>query len=157
MNQIFLSVSNIDFNKNIKNEEAYIIGTIKIQCRVLLDKAVRFKRVVPESFVNEFNSEDSDNSIINNLPENKKEEQLEHLETEEFFNHINIFKTQLNLNEVQLLNFLIDEKSRHEIVEEINLNLNTLDTHIRRLRIKFSKFLKKSGYTDKILKKYDKG
>ncbi len=156
LNQIFLSVSNIDFTKDIRNEEAYIIGTIKIQCRVLLDKALKFKREVPESLLNELNNENSEDSIINNLTANKKEEQLAHLEAEEFFNCINTFKTHLSVSEVKLLNNLIDEKTRFEIAEETNIKLNTLDTHIRRLRIKFSKFLKNSGYTDKILNKYDK-
>ncbi|MEJ2615244.1 MAG: helix-turn-helix transcriptional regulator, partial [Ignavibacteriaceae bacterium] len=75
-------------------------------------------------------------------------------ETKELFNHINTFKFQLKQNEVKLLNYLIDEKTRYEIAEEINLNLNTLDTHIRRLRIKFSRFLRKSGYSGGILDKY---
>ncbi len=155
INQIFLSVSNIDFTKDIQNDEAYIIGTIKIQCRVLLDKAIKFKKVVPETLLNKSDNENPEDSIINNLHVNSNNEQLEQLETEEFFNYINIFKIQLRQHEVQLLNYLIDERPRYEIAEEINLNLNTLDTHIRRLRIKLSRYLRKSGYSGGILDKYN--
>jgi hypothetical protein len=154
-NQIFLSVSNIDFNKKIRNEEAYIIGTIKIQCRVLLDKAIKSQKVIPESRLNKYKDSDPENSGINNITVNRQNEQIEKLETEEFFHLINIFKIQLNQNEVTLFNYLIDEKSRHEIADEIHLKLNTLDTQIRRLRIKFSRYLKKTGYTGKIFDKYN--
>ncbi len=154
-NQIFLSVSNIDFNKQIRNEEAYIIGTIKIQCRVLLDKAIKSQKVIPESRLNKYNEDDPEISWINNITVNPHNEQIEQLDMEELFHHINIFKIQLNHNEVTLFNYLIDEKSRLEIADDINLNLNTLDTQIRRLRIKFSRFLKKSGYTGRMLDKYN--
>ena len=127
-NQIFLNISNIDFSKDIRNEEAYIIGTIKIQCRVLLDKAIKSKKIIPESQLNELQNKEPEESVINQRTVNKK---------------------------IELLNHLIDEKSRYEIAGEINININTLDTHIRRLRIKFSKFLIKLGYTDQILEKYN--
>ena len=154
-NQIFLSVSKIDFNKEIRNEEAYIIGTIKIQCRVLLDKAIKSKKIIPESQLRNTDFKENEESVINNFSPDNKDKLFEAIEGNEIFNQINIFKIQLKQNETQLLNYLIDEKTRYEIAEEINLNLNTLDTHIRRLRIKFSRFLKKSGYSAGILDKYN--
>jgi DNA-directed RNA polymerase specialized sigma24 family protein len=153
-NQIFLNISKIDLSKNIRNAEAYLIGSIKIQCRVLLDKAVKTKNIIPESRLNAFKEEDSEESFLDMAGSDKKIDQQEKMDAEELFNLINTFKVQLNRNEVQILNYLISEKSRHEIAEEINLNLNTIDTHIRRLRIKFSKFLIRLGYTDNILEKY---
>ena len=154
-NQIFLNISGIDFSKNIKNIDAYIIGAIKIQCRVLLDKAIKSKKIIPESQLSEFNNENSEDSLINNVAEDRKLNVLENLEGEELFNRINIFKIQLTHNEIKLLNYLIDERSRYEIADETNLNLNTLDTNIRRLRIKFSRFLKKSGYSSSLIDKYN--
>jgi len=49
INQIFLNVSSIDFSRDIKNFDAYIIGTIKIQCRAQLDKAIKMKNLIAES------------------------------------------------------------------------------------------------------------
>jgi len=154
-NQIFLSVSKIDFKKEIRNEEAYIIGTIKIQCRVLLDKAIKSKKIIPESQLRNLDYKENEESVINNFSTDDKEKLFEVMEGNEIFNQINIFKIQLKQDETKLFNYLIDEKTRYEIAEEINLNLNTLDTHIRRLRIKFSRFLKKSGYSARILDKYN--
>ena len=154
-NQIFLNVSKIDFSKDIRNEEAYLIGSLKIQCRILLDRAIKSKNVIPESRFNELKDKDSEDTLISAITPNKKDEVLENLDLNELINRINIFKLQLNHGEVQLLNYLIDEKSRYEIAGETNLKLNTLDTHIRRLRIKFSKFLKKSGYSGRMLDKYN--
>ena len=51
LNQIYLNISRIDFNKEIQNKEAYTIGAIKIQCRVQLDKAIKYKNhIVPEVY-----------------------------------------------------------------------------------------------------------
>lgn len=155
LNQIFLSISKIDFKKEIRNEEAYIIGTIKIQCRVLLDKAIKSKKIIPESQLKNSEYKENEESVITNYSTDNKDKLFEVMEGNEIFNQINIFKIQLKQDETRLLNYLIDEKTRYEIAEEINLNLNTLDTHIRRLRIKFSRFLKKSGYSARILDKYN--
>ena len=95
-NQIVLNISNIDFSKDIRNEEAYIIGTIKIQCRVLLDKAIKSKKIIPESQLNELQNKEPEESVINQRTVNKKIEQLENLEAEELFSHVNLFKLQLN-------------------------------------------------------------
>ena len=78
------------------------------------------------------------------------------LEGEELLNIINIFKMELKSEERDLLNSMIDEKTRAEIAGEKNSNLNTLDTHIRRLRIRFFSFLKDNGYNYEVYRKYEK-
>jgi hypothetical protein len=154
-NQIFLNISSIKITDEIKNEEAYIIGAIKIQCRVQLDKAIRSKKEKPESLLNEsWENEDGISLTEQLLAEMPSPYEL--LEGEEVFNIINIFKLQLKKEEKDILNFLIDGKTRLEIAAEVNTNINTLDTHIRRLRIKFFTFLKENGFNYEMFKKYDK-
>jgi DNA-directed RNA polymerase specialized sigma24 family protein len=154
-NQIFLNISGIKLSEEIKNEEAYIIGSIKIQCRVQLDKALRRKKEKPESQFNNSLIEEDGISITENLADSLPDPH-EMLEGEEVFNSLNTFKLQLNTVEKELLNNMIEEKTRIEIAEAKNLNMNTLDTHIRRLRIKLFTFLKENGYEYKMFKKYEK-
>ena len=110
---------------------------------------------MPESSVNN-NHEDEDGIKLTEQLPAEIPSAHEILEGEEIFNNINIFKLQLNKEEKILLNNMIDEKSRLEIAEESNINMNTLDTHIRRLRIKFFSLLKEKGYEYQMFKKFDK-
>lgn len=155
LNQIFLNVSGIDYSKDIQNLEAYIISSIKIQCRVQLDKALRSKKIIAENHLKKISSDEYEPSITefivstNNNPH-------EILEGEEILNKINLFKLSLKKDDIDIINFLIDDKSRSEMVEMLNINLNTLDTKIRRIRMKFLAFLKKEGYKFKVFSKYEK-
>lgn len=154
LNQIYLNISNIDFSKDIKNVEAYITASIKIQCRVQLDRSIKLKKIISESKLKK--EENESNSILEINSERKEISPAEILEGSEILQNISLFKFSLNSNEIELLNYLIDEKTRKEIVENTGMNINTLDTQIRRLRIKFYNFLKKLGYNLNSYSKYEK-
>ena len=113
-NQIFLNISGIRLTEGINNEEAYIIGAIKIQCRVQLDKAIRSKKEKPESRMNETLVEGEGISFTENLSADLPDPHSI-LEGEEVFNCINVFKIQLTAEEKTLFNSMIDGKTRKEI------------------------------------------
>jgi len=154
LNQIFLNVSEIKFSEDIKNVEAYIIGTIKIQCRVQLDKALKIKSRKQREIESAENNDDEEKYFFENIP-TKEPDPQNNVETGEMFTIINSFKLSLNLRERDIFNSLIDGISRKEIADKNKQNLNTIDTQIRRLRIKFSAFLKEKGYTFNVSDKYD--
>ena len=152
VHEIFISLSKTDFAK-VHNEEHYIMRAIKLQCWAMVDKAIRVKAVMAESGSgdtrNEADSEQNRKKKVSN-----ESVQLVELEGMELLVNINLFKIFLNQKEQQLLNFLIDETERSEIARSLELNLNTLDTNIRRLRIKLADYLKKLGYSYKSLEKF---
>jgi RNA polymerase sigma factor (sigma-70 family) len=154
LNQILLNISAIKFSDEIKNIESYIIGSIKIQCRVQLDKALKQKNRLKIVDLKQDEEEDAPPPIQNYPAENSSPDKI--VETEEIFKMMNNFKYTINPAEVELLNALIDEMPRQEIAEKRNINLNTLDTQIRRLRIKFVNFLSEKGYNFKIFGKFRK-
>lgn len=146
LNQILLNVSTIKFSDRIKNLEAYIIGTIKIQCRVQLDRALKIKRrtsLYPE----EKNHETEGEELFYEKTPSSNPGPHETLESQEIFQSVNVFKLTLKSNEVDLLNFLIDGITRKEIAERNQININNVDTQIRRLRIKLLGYLKNCGYS----------
>ncbi len=151
INQIFLNVSAIKFSEEIKNIEAYIIGTIKIQCRVQLDRALKTKKRQHRE-----NSKPDDGSpdYLSNIAD-KEQDPQSRMESDEVFSMMNTFKLSLKDWEREIFNSLIDEIPRIEIAEMKKQNLNTIDTQIRRLRIKLASFLKDNGYTFDISGKYD--
>jgi hypothetical protein len=152
LNQIYLNTSAINFSEDIKNIEAYIIGTLKIQCRVQLDLALKLKNRQQRE-----NKEEGDNEehpISNKLPA-KDPDPHDQVESTEVFSIVNTFKLSLKDWERDILNSLIDEIPRKEIAEMKNQNLNTIDTQIRRIRIKLSSYLKENGYKFNISDKYD--
>lgn len=153
LNQILLNVSNIKFSENIENIEAYIVGTIKIQCRVQLDKALKHKNRIKIVQLDKSENEDGEPALQNIPDENNGP--LTNLESNEIFKAIQYFKATIKTSEVELMNCLIDEKPRKEIAEKINININTLDTQIRRLRIKFIEYLKEAGYKFTLFEKYE--
>jgi hypothetical protein len=152
LNQIYLNTTSINFSEDIKNIEAYIIGTLKIQCRVQLDLALKLKNRQQKE--NKEDSPGEDLSISNNLPAEDLDPH-ERVESTEVFSIVNAFKLSLKDWERDILNSLIDEIPRKEIAEMKNQNLNTIDTQIRRLRIKLSSYLKENGYKFNISDKYD--
>ncbi len=146
LNEIFLSVSKINYSKDIKNIDNYIIGSIKIQCRSCLDKAIKLKSEISESNLN-LNSDDEENIFqISNQNDPKVLVPSEIYDIEELFNLLDSFKLTINQSEISLLNLLIDETPRKEIAVKMNIKLNTLDTQIRRLRIKLIKYIKEYGF-----------
>ena len=146
LNQILLNVASINFSDDIRNPEAYITGTIKIQCRVQLDKAIKEKNrakshlPIPEEETEYGQSSSQNLQAVTSNPHDK-------METKEIFSVVNLFKLTLKSAEVEVLNSLIDEIPRKEIAEKLQVNLNTLDTQIRRLRIKFLAYLEDCGYS----------
>lgn len=151
LNQVLLNTSAINFSDEIKNPEAYIIGTIKIQCRVQLDKALKIKNQSSPIFPINREEEDEE-SYFEKLPsDNQRPDEI--METQEIFAAVNIFKLTLSQNETQLVNDLIDGLSRQELIDKAGSNINTLDTQIRRLRIKLIAYLKDRGYSFSVFDK----
>lgn len=147
LNEIFLSVSKTDYSKEIKNIESYIIGIIKIQCRVCLDKVLKLKTEVSESKIN-LDQDDEENIFqISELNDPNVVKPNEIYDVKELFSLLDSFKLTLNQNEIHLLNLMIDEIPRKEMALKMNINLNTLDTQMRRLRIKLIKYIKKFGFS----------
>ena len=155
LNQILLNVSKIKFSEDIKNVEAYLIGTIKIQCRVQLDKAIKFKDRIKIVALDTNNEDEEFESPLNNIPANDAGPDTQS-EAQDVFNSVQKFKNTLKESEVNLLNALIDEIPRTDLCDKLEININTLDTKIRRLRIKFVYYLKESGHKFKVFEKYEK-
>ena len=152
-NQVFTNASSIKFTNEIKNFEAYIIGTIKIQCRVQLDKAIKTKSRTQNQ--QSLPSDEDETDLITNIPSEHPNAQ-KIMEQQEIFVAVNLFKLTLSEAEKELINYLIDEIPRLEIAERRSMNLNTLDTQIRRLRIKFLKYLEDCGLTIEMFSKLKK-
>jgi hypothetical protein len=99
--------------------------------------------------------DDQEKNSISILPEREDSTNPAHsLAFSELMREINLFKTQLSQNDILILNSLIDEKSRSEIANTIHLNLNTVDTLIRRLRIRLTRHLKSQGFQSDLLDKF---
>lgn len=142
LHEIFLSLSKTDL-RDVRNVEHYIMRAIKLQCWSLLDKAIRQKTVgeVRAAAIDE--KEEPIEEIRHVAHQNN---QLTELEGMDLLVQINVFKARLNPHEVRLLNYLIDETERADIAKFMEMNLNTLDTNIRRLRMKLAEYLKDLGY-----------
>ena len=153
LNQILLNVTKINFSVDIRNIEAYLIGTIKIQCRVQLDKAIKDKNRLKIIKISNSDENDEENGI-STIPSDENSPELE-LDAKSLFNSIQYFKSTIKPKEVNLLNNLIDEIPRKEIAEKSSINMNTLDTQIRRLRIKMVAFLRDAGFEFSSFDKYE--
>ena len=144
IHEIYISISKSDL-KEVQNKEHYIHRAIKLQCWTLLDKGIKSKNIIPESKLhNPTNQDGNSNFLLDQV--GLSTDPAQSAEIAELIKEINIFKTQLNKRDILILNSLIDEKSRSEIAQIIQLNLNTVDTQIRRLRIKLTKYLKTQGF-----------
>lgn len=147
VHEVFVSLSRTDFSQ-VQNIEHYVMRAIKLQCWSLLDKAVRVKTSNPETRVNPETMES--NNVLESQPEH-----LTELEGMELLTQINLFKAQLNTRDTRLLNLLIDGAERSNMAQLLGLNMNTLDTNIRRLRIRLAGFLRDLGYTYHVLEQFD--
>ncbi len=139
LHEVFLSLSQSDW-KNIRNPKHYILRAVKLHCWSLLDKSLRQKK--------------NSGRMPNDAESAAGSVQPADVEGLELLVQINRFKSELEPNERQLLNFLIDDIDRKEAAEAMNLNMNTLDTKIRRLRIKLTEYLKGLGYRYPVLDKF---
>lgn len=153
VNEVFLSLSRTDFQQ-VQNEQHYIMRAIKLHCWSLLDKAIRRKARVTEA--PRFG--DQENAETRNDLETVSQDQHDHLteiEGMELLANVNLFKAHVSQRDAQLLNLLIDEAPRSDMAELLGLNMNTLDTQIRRLRIKLVDYLKSLGYTYNALERFN--
>ena len=142
LHEIFLSLSKTDL-RDVRNVEHYIMRAIKLQCWSLLDKAIRQKTVGGVLTAATDEKEEPVEPVHHAADQNN---QLTELEGMDLLVQINLFKVRLSPHEVRLLNYLIDETERADIAAMLKMNLNTLDTNIRRLRIKLAEYLKNLGY-----------
>ena len=143
LHEIFLSLSKTDLNE-VRNVEHYIMRAIKLQCWSMLDKAIRQKTVGElRAIIIGDEKEDPTELVQHTAHQN---DQLNELEGMDLLVQINLFKARLHPHEVRLLNYLIDETERSDIAAMLEMNLNTLDTNIRRLRMKLAEYLKRLGY-----------
>lgn len=145
MHEVFIAVAKTDFEK-VRNTEHYVMRTVKLQCWSLLDKAIRQKARTAGSVATD---NPDDQHIAAREPE-----QASAIDEMELLAQVNLFKDQASDREVRLLNLLIDETPREEIAALLALNMNTLDTHIRRLRIRLGQYLRSLGYTYKSLERF---
>ena len=153
VHEVFLSLSRTDFT-HVQNEEHYVMRAIKLHCWSLLDKAIRQKAVVAEDASSNSLDETETNVGLHTVPADRHDH-LAQIEGMELLSYVNLFKTLISERDARLLNLLIDEASRAEMSRLLELNMNTLDTHIRRLRIKLVEYLKSLGYTYKALERFD--
>ena len=152
LHEIFLSLSKTNVD-NVRNIDHYMLRAIKLHCWSLLDKAIRQKSIILNSSVQ--HQSDETERISKEIPaDTRYNGQLSELEGADLLVQINLFKIRLNSQEIRLLNFLIDEMDRFEIAKMMELNVNTLDTNIRRLRIKLAEYLKPLGYTHTGLERF---
>lgn len=145
VHEVFLSLSKTDFSK-IDKVEHYVMRAIKLQCWSLLDKALRQKdRGNPgtggfdEKEIVDPTEPDGGSSTLDGL---------------ELLMQVGLFKAGLAPREIRLLNMLIDETERTQMAENLGMNLNTLDTNIRRLRMRLAGHLKSMGYSYGILDRF---
>lgn len=146
VNDVFLSLSRSDF-REVTDEQRYVLRAIKLHCWSLLDKALRHKAV----------EADHQSTTIGPLAMSEQADPvagLAEIEGMELLSLMNLFKLRIGPDDVRILNLLIDETPRTEIAETLLLNLNTLDTRIRRLRIKMADFLLSRGYASGRLDKF---
>ena len=143
-NQIFINLSDLDLSNVRKSKEAYCIGAIKIQCRELLEQAIDAKKRLSESDLKR-NPDDPDRDL-DKQPDETAPTPEKIQGGRVLLREIALFRTQLRPLEKDVLNGLIDGDTRDELAHRLQLNMNTLDTHIRRIRLRLLKFLEKRGY-----------
>jgi len=151
LNQIFVNLSDIDLERARKSEEGYVIGAIKIQCRMLLERAVERKSVRSESERSQPGNEDR--RSLQHQPDEKTTSPEETFSGNLLLREIAMFRSELRPVEREVLNSLIDGKARNEIAQTLELKMNTLDTHIRRIRLRLMEFLERRGYESSLFER----
>lgn len=151
VNDVFLSLSKTDFTQ-VRNAEHYILRAVKLHCWSLLDKALRLKANVSRT---EGRADENEGEGEPDYTRSVHADGQTEIEGMELLAFVNLFKAQLDPSEVRLLNLLIDETPRSEIAGLLGLKMNTLDTQIRRLRIRLADFLRDRGYSYKVLERFN--
>ena len=149
VHEVFVSLSKTDFTK-VQNVEHYVMRAIKLHCWSLLDKAIRLKALVGENA----NDLDSDETVKGPAKAAGSADHPAELDGMELLAFVNLFKAHVGTKEARLLNLLIDETPRSEMAALLGLKINTLDTNIRRLRIRLVEYLRGLGYTYKAFEKF---
>lgn len=153
VHEVFLSLSKTDFAQ-VRDVEHYLMRAIKLRCWSLLDKAVREKALTMDRH-GTLNEDVDEESHVQDPSTLNLSQPLAELEGIELLSHLNSFKAQISPKEARLLNLLIDETERLDIAKILELNINTLDTVIRRLRIRLVDYLRDLGYTYKAFERFD--
>jgi DNA-directed RNA polymerase specialized sigma24 family protein len=147
VHEVFVSLSKTDFTK-VQNVEHYVMRAIKLHCWSLLDRAIRLKALVVENT----NDLDSDETVKGATSYVDHPTELDGME---LLARVNLFKANVGLKETRLLNLLIDETPRSEMAALLGLKMNTLDTNIRRLRIRLVEYLRGLDYSYKAFEKFE--
>lgn len=150
VHDILLSLSKTDLS-SVQNIDHYILRAVKLRCWAHLDKALRYKALHTDIQLQTDEIHEERSGMIA-----EEEQQTRTVEGTELIGQVGLFKEQLPHQEMRLLNLLIDDADRTEIAEQLGLNINTLDTNIRRLRMRLAEFLKRQGYTYSILERFSK-
>lgn len=150
VHDILLSLSKTDLSE-VQKMDHYVLRAIKLRCWTLLDKALRHKAFYTP--MTEPEREDTWSEETGSTA--AADDQLEAINGMELIGQVNLFKAQLRQGDVLLLNYLLDDADRADMAQHLGVKLNTLDTHIRRLRIRLADFLKRQGYTYAILDRFN--
>jgi DNA-binding NarL/FixJ family response regulator len=136
----------------VENFKHYTLRAIKLRCWSILDKAIKSKEVQIEP-INSIENPGNDKTFHHNhFPHSEVE--IQEIHGRELFAYINLFKSHLEKRDKELLNQLIDGMERKDIAKSLDTNINTIDTHIRRLRIRLAEFLGDLGYSYQSIKKF---
>jgi len=150
VHEVLLSLSKTDFSR-VQNVDHYVLRAIKLHSWSLLDRAIRLKSMSVDAI-----SDPNEGEEVGERQPNGSisRDHLDVIEGAELLAYVNLFKSTISPRDSRLLNLLIDETERSEIAKLLELNLNTLDTSIRRLRIRLAEFLKNLGYSYKALERF---
>ncbi len=145
LHYIYLNLSKIDRSNIVRNEINYILSAIHVQCRALLYET----EIKNNSRVFANNNHDQINKP-NELKELLKSENDEL--TQQFLYQLSLFRLTIKDREIRILNDLIDGKSREDIMLDLGLSSEALDSTLIKLRKNLAKTLKSAGISLNYLK-----
>jgi len=155
VHEVYVSISRSDLS-HVYNIEHYIMRAIKLHCWSLIDNASRQKRRSHENRPIR-TMQDAEWSDDTPEPPATNTDPTEALQHQELLVHINLFKEFVSPGEARILNHMIDGTPREEIARSLDLGLNTLDTRIRRIRIKLVRYLVSMGHFHPSFKRFAEG
>ena len=151
VHEVFVSLSKTDFSE-VRDIEHYVMRAIKLHCWTLLDKAIR----AAAFSVKEKNENPAEENGIHSLADDAgRHPQVTEVEGLELLSFVSLFKSQLRPEDARLLNMLVDGAERSEMAQLLQWNMNTLDTHIRRLRLRLAAYLRGLGYSYPSLERFE--
>ncbi len=146
LNQIFLSLSKIDFSNIDGTEEHYVIKSMYYQCWNIMYRVKRERTVmITESSANVTMDDGPADSVIDREV-SREPDPLDYMEVSDLFAIINTFKVTLKRDDLHILNALIGQKPLQEIADIMRWEYNALSVKVKRLREKLARYLKSSGY-----------